>query len=456
MGQMVPAPDTLIVALATPRGRGALALVRLTGAGALDVVARLARRPAFAPRVATLVRLHLPPEGLAETAIVTVFTAPHSFTGQDSVEISTHGSPVIVDAVVRACLDAGARLARPGEFTWRAYLNGRLDLLQAEAVADLVAATTTAQVRVASAHLEGTLSDTIRAIGDEIARLRVLLEASLDFPDEGFHFIDPSALTVRIARVRESCATLLGSAEAGRRLHDGALVVVAGRPNAGKSSLFNALLGRQRAIVTAEPGTTRDLLTETASFGGVPVTLVDTAGLREAQNAIEREGVTRAEASVASADLVLLVVDPGAPPGDLEQSRQLWSRLDGRARLCVINKVDQWGERPDLRPVWCPSDAVAVSTREGAGIDVLEVRLGATLGQTTWEAATLTRARHRSLVGVCAAALERAERTASEGGSEEYILADLHEALTALEDLRGVESSDEVLDAIFSSFCIGK
>lgn len=453
---MVPAPDTLIVAQATPSGRGALALVRVTGTGSLAMVGRLARRDEFEPRVATLVRLHLSADGLAETAIVTAFVAPHSFTGQDSVEISTHGSPVIVDAVIRACLDAGARLARPGEFTLRAYLNGRLDLLQAEAVADLVAATTAAQVRVASAHLEGTLSETIRAIGDEIADLRVLLEASLDFPDEGFHFIGREELAARIARTRASCATLLGSAEAGRRLHDGALVVVAGRPNAGKSSLFNALLRRQRAIVTAEPGTTRDLLTESTSFGGVPVTLVDTAGLREGQNDIEREGVKRARGSVESADLVLLVVDPDASADDLAQTRQLWSTLEGRPSICAINKVDQWGVREWVRPEWCPPDAVAVSARDGAGIDQLEARLGAMLGSTTWEGATLTRSRHRSLVAECAAALERAECTASEGGSEEYVLADLHEALTALEDLRGVETADEVLETIFSSFCIGK
>ncbi len=264
---MVPAPETLIVALATPPGRGALALVRLSGAGALDVAARLARRETFQPRVATLARLHLP-EGLVEAAVVTAFTAPHSFTGQDCLEISTHGSPVIVDAVLRACLDAGARLARPGEFTWRAYLNGRLDLLQAEAVADLVAATTSAQVRVASAHLDGTLSLAIREMGDEIARLRALLEASLDFPDEGFHFIAPSEVVSRIGDLRAVCDRLLGSAAAGKRLHDGARVVIAGRPNAGKSSLFNALLKRQRAIVTPVAGTTRDLLTETTRLRG--------------------------------------------------------------------------------------------------------------------------------------------------------------------------------------------
>lgn len=452
---MVPAPDHLIVALATPPGRGALAIVRMSGAGAIELAAGLARRNAFAPRTATLVRLRLP-DDLVESAVVTTFTAPHSFTGQDSVEISTHGSPVIVDAVVRACIDGGARLARRGEFTWRAYLNGRLDLLQAEAVADLVAATSPAQVRVASAHLEGTLSETIRGIGDEIANLRALLEASLDFPDEGFHFIEPDELAQRVQAMHTTCQRLLETAAAGQRLHDGAQVVVAGRPNAGKSSLFNALLQRQRAIVTAEPGTTRDLLTESTSFGGVPVTLVDTAGIREAADDVERQGVSRAEASLASADVVILVVDPDAGASDLAASGELWSALEGRSRICVVNKVDVWGGRERAVPTWCPSDAIAVSARDGDGTAALEARLGAMLGQSSWEGATLTRARHRSLVAVCASALERAEQTAADGGSEEYVLADLREALTALEDLRGVESPDEVLASIFETFCIGK
>jgi tRNA modification GTPase len=294
---------------------------------------------------------------------------------------------------------------------------------------------------------------------------------------------------------------LLGSAEAGRRLLEGARVVVAGRPNAGKSSLFNALLGRQRAIVTSVAGTTRDILTETTSLGGVSVTLVDTAGLREGRDPIEREGVSRAEASLASADLVLLVVDSMAVAEELEESARLWGGLEGRARLCVINKLDLWtspawpapagpgvapsaaapptpeacalpgasavasagatpadvvGASPRAVPAWWPTDAVWVSARDGEGLQALEARLCAILGQVTWEGDTLTRARHRSLVGLCAAALGRAAATAGGGGSEEYVLADLHEALTALEDLRGVESPDEVLESIFSTFCIGK
>ena len=447
--------DTLIVALATPPGRGALALVRLSGAGAVRLVADLAGRPTLRPRVATHVHLQLP-GGLTDSALVTVFAAPHSFTGEDSAEISTHGSPVIVDAVLRACEARGARLARPGEFTLRAYLNGRLDLIQAEAVADLVDATTASQVRVASSHLEGALSREIAAMGDEIAQVRALLEASLDFPDEGFHFIESDVLVSRLEALCGTCARLMGSAAAGQRLRDGAVVVIAGVPNAGKSSLFNALLKRDRAIVTAVAGTTRDLLAEGASFGGVPVTLVDTAGIRESADAVEREGVSRAEESVASADVVVLVVDLGDQGEGVQGARGLWESLEGRPRICVISKGDTIAAAPLPVPSWCGPGALLVSAMDGVGMTALESRLAEVLGQTTWEGPTLTRARHRSLVGECGLALARALATASDGGSEEYVLADLKEALTALEQLRGVESADEVLVSIFSTFCIGK
>lgn len=452
---MAPETGSLIVALATPPGRGALALVRLSGQGALDVARRLSGRPVFRPRVATHTRLRLPGD-LTDSAVITTCVAPHSFTGEDAVEITTHGSPVIVDAVLQACLEAGARLARPGEFTYRAYLHGRLDLLQAEAVADLVAATTPAQVRVASSHLDGTLSESIRAMGDEIAALRALLEASLDFPDEGFHFIAPEAVVGRLRILQQTCVRLLGTASAGRRLHDGALVVVAGRPNAGKSSVFNALLGRSRAIVGPTAGTTRDLLTESIALGGVPVTLADTAGLRDTDDHVEREGVARAEQSMAAADLVIVVVDPSAGVDALEEGRSLWQSLDGRGRVCVLNKVDVWGASAAARPVWAPPDAIPVSATEGTGIDRLGEALAGVLGRVTWEGETLTRARHRSLVGECAAALARAEETATAGGSEEYVLADLGDALRALSDLRGVESAEDVLETIFATFCIGK
>ena len=451
---MEGAPDDLIVAPATAAGRGALAVVRLSGRDALGVASRLSGGTTWTPQRATRVRLRLA-DGVREDAVITAWVAPHSFTGQDLVEISSHGSPVIVDLVLRACFEAGARMARTGEFTLRAYLNGRLDLLQAEAVADLVAATTAAQVRVASAHLEGVLSERIRALGDALAEVRALLEASLDFPDEGFLFIEPDDLSRRLDAAVLACTELLGSADAGRRLHDGATVVIAGRPNAGKSSLFNALLRRQRAIVTAIPGTTRDLLTEMFEVGGVPVTLVDTAGLRETDDVVEREGVARTGGAVTAADLVIVVVNPLAAPGELEHSRHLWESVERSGAICVVSHADAIADAKSL-PGWLPASAVRVSSVTQSGVADLEGRMAAALGQASWQGATLTRARHRALVGRCRDALTRGAALACSGGSEEYVLADVHDALVALEELRGVETPDEVLETIFSSFCIGK
>ena len=451
---MVPPSDDLIVAPASPPGRGAISVVRASGREALRLATVLTGRSSFTPRRATRATLTLH-DGLFEDALVSVFVSPHSFTGEDLVEFSVHGSPVIVEALLHACFTAGARLARPGEFTFRAYVNGRLDLLQAEAVGDLVASTTPAQVAVASAHLHGALSHEIATMGDEIAALRALLEASLDFPDEGFHFIAPETLALRVEAVRTRCRRLLASASPGRRLHDGATVVIVGRPNAGKSSLFNALLRRQRAIVTDVPGTTRDLLTEVASFGGVPVTLVDTAGLRITTDVVEREGVARAEATMDAADVVLLVVDPGASPDDLAESSRVWSTLSGRDAICVSTRLDVQG-RGALRPEWMPADTVAVSCTTGENLSVLEQVLASLVGQGEWPGATLTRARHRSAIQQCESALGRAAETIADGGSEEFVLVDLRDALLALEGLRGVETTEQVLESIFSTFCIGK
>lgn len=449
------AADGLIVARATPPGKGAIAVVRLSGPGAIDVATSLSGRDHWVSRRATRTRIRLA-EGRHEDALVTVFREPASYTGEDLVEFSVHGSVAIVDGLLDACVGLGARLARPGEFTYRAYLNGKLDLLQAEAVADLVDATTLVQVGVASAHLDGDLSRAVTTWGDAIAQVRTLLEASLDFPDEGFHFIDVETLAGRLRALADEGVRMLGTANAGRRLHEGATVVLTGRPNAGKSSLFNALLRRQRAIVSAAPGTTRDLITESTTFGGVPVTLVDSAGLRDSDDVVERVGVERAEDVVAGADVVILVVDPSASGEDLEASRALFARLSDRVAIAVASKADVRRDTSSELPEWWPSDALEVSATTGEGIELLESRIASIVGQASWEGTTLTRARHRSLVSRCVSALECAATTALNDGSEEFVLVDVQDALRALEELRGVETPDDVLADIFGRFCIGK
>src|SRR5438552_1730395 len=318
------ATDDTIVAIATPPGRGALGVVRLSGPRALDLAGTLLERGnTLQPRHATFTRVTCDESATAlDEVVATFFPSPHSYTGEDVVEITGPGSPVVLHAVLRRAIAAGARLAEPGEFTLRAFLNGKRDLIQSEAVADLIDAATPLQARVAFDQLEGTLTERIAAIDARLFDLIAKLEASLDFPDEGYHFVEPARAAAEIGSVIEALDSLLAGAAAGRMIREGATVVIAGRPNVGKSSVFNRLAGAERAIVTAIPGTTRDLVTETVDVEGIAVTLVDTAGWRDTRDVVESEGVTRGTQARGVADLVLLVLD-ASEPLTLEDEQQL-------------------------------------------------------------------------------------------------------------------------------------
>ncbi len=301
--------DDSIVAIATPPGRGGIGIVRISGAGSPEIAAQIIdRSQPLEPRRATFTRIRATDE-----VVATYFPAPHSYTGEHVVEISAHGSPVVLRAIVASAIAAGARLAEPGEFTLRAFLNGKRDLIQAEAVADLIEASTPVQARVAFDQLEGTLTERIAAIDGDLFDLIARLEASLDFPDEGYHFIEPSEAARRITSLVARFDDLLAGARAGRLIREGATVVVAGRPNVGKSSLFNLLAGADRAIVTPVAGTTRDLVSERVDIEGLAVTLVDTAGWRETQDVVEREGVARSKQARDVAALLLVVLDRSEP-----------------------------------------------------------------------------------------------------------------------------------------------
>ncbi len=444
--------DDSIVAIATPPGRGGIGIVRISGPAAPAIAADvLERRVPLEPRRATYARVRV------DEVIATYFPAPHSYTGEDVVEISAHGSPVVLRGIVRHAIDAGARLAEPGEFTLRAFLNGKRDLVQAEAVGDLIAAATPLQARVAFDQLDGTLTRRIRDIDETLFDVIARLEASLDFPDEGYHFIEPAEAARRIAGVVAHVDTLLGDAQRGRMIRDGATAVIAGRPNVGKSSVFNALAGTERAIVTPIAGTTRDLVSEQVEVEGLALTLVDTAGWRDTVDVVEREGVARATQARGVADLTLLVLDRSEPL--TADDERLLEDTATRARIIVANKSD-------LPPAWDDSVVgpgfsrlVCVSAKTGAGFDELRraVACALTGGESLKDTAAISNARHIALLVEARANLAAAQDAASVGATpEEFVLTDLQAARARFDEIVGTRTSEDVLRHIFERFCIGK
>jgi tRNA modification GTPase len=386
-----------------------------------------------------------------DQVVVTFFPGPHSYTGEDVVELSAHGSPPVLRTIVEAAIAEGARLAEPGEFTLRAFLNGRIDLLQAEAVADLIDAVTPLQARAAFDQLHGTLTAAIGDLDGRLFDLIARLEASVDFPEEGYHFVDPDALAEAIDEIARRIDSLLADARRGRLVREGLQIAIVGKPNVGKSSLFNALVGAARAIVTEVPGTTRDLVTETVDFDGLRVTLVDTAGLRDTEDLVESQGVERSRLAATVSDLILVVADGSEPlaPGELEAIAQ---GIDIK-RLVVSSKSD-------LPAVWQCDEAVSVSAVTGAGFDVLRRRVAEALDiELLADRPQITNTRHIALLGKAQEALGRARAAALADGrslSEEFVLADLQLARAALEEITGKRTSDDVLAHIFERFCIGK
>lgn len=444
-----------IVAVATPPGRGGLGVVRVSGPEAQRVAATLLGRTSpFVPRHATVGRLRAPGLGAAiDEVVVTVFPGPRSYTGEDVAEISAHGSPVVLEAIVAGAVAAGARMAGPGEFTLRGFLHGKRDLVQSEAVADLIEAVTPLQARAAFDQLQGTLTGALARVEAPLFDLVARLEASLDFPDEGFHFITRDEVSRGLDAAVAQMDTLLAGAARGQLVRDGALVVLVGAPNVGKSSLFNALLNTERAIVTPTPGTTRDLVSERLSLEGLLVSLVDTAGLRETDDVVEREGVSRSAGALAAAELAVVVLD--ASRARSGEDDEVLRRTHGRPRVVVINKCDRppaWHDRP-----WSDDVVVAVSARTGEGLDTLAATLRSALmgDESARETPALTNIRHITLLREARSALVRA-RVAADDMPEEFLLADIHESLERLQAVTGRRTADDVLRHIFERFCIGK
>ncbi len=453
------ATDDTIVAVATPPGRGGLGVVRLSGPAALAIVERLIGAGPLEPRTARLATITRDADDGAtepiDQVLVTAFPAPRSYTGDDVVELSAHGSPVILEGILEAAVRGGARVAEPGEFTRRGFLNGRIDLVQAEAVADLVEAVTPAQARLAYDQLDGTLSTAIGEIAAALFDLIARLEASLDFPDEGYHFIERSEAADAIGEVAERVGALLASGRRGRVIREGRQVVIVGRPNTGKSSIFNALLGTGRAIVTDLPGTTRDLVTETLDIDGVPARLIDTAGVREAGDAVEAEGVTRARGALSVADLALVIFDRSHPFE--RDDTELLAETASMSRLLIVNKIDRpsaW----DGDPLASADEGIEISATAPGGVEPLREALATRLAteEPRRESAAIANVRHLELLERAAAALARAGAAAAAQVSEEFVLADLQEARVAFEEVTGKRTTDDLLRRIFSRFCVGK
>jgi tRNA modification GTPase len=452
------ATDDSIVAIATPPGRGGLGVVRISGSAALSIAGKiLDRRDPLEPRRATFTRVRAIEPGAIDEVVATYFAAPQSYTGEHVVEISAHGSPVVLDSIVRTAIAEGARLARPGEFTLRAYLNGKRDLVQAEAVADLVNAATPLQARMAFDQLEGTLTQRIAAIDAELFDLIARLEASLDFPDEGYHFIEPSETAVWIGAVVTRVNELLSGAKRGRVIREGATVVVVGRPNVGKSSVFNRLAGADRAIVTELAGTTRDLVTEQIDLSGLAVTLVDTAGWRETLDVVEREGVVRGERARAVADLLIVVLDSSEP---LQvEDEQLLAQTANQDRIIVANKSDL-EPRVDVNAHSVKDCRVLrVSAKSGSGFDEVSDQVIRTLtgDEALTDTAAISNTRHIALLEAARDRLICAQQSVATGDTpEEFVLTDLQAARAYFDEIVGVRTPDDVLQHIFERFCIGK
>jgi tRNA modification GTPase len=445
-----------VVALSTPRGRGALAVIRLSGPQAIAIAQRMARVDTFESRRATLTTLRSASDDeVLDQVLLTCFPAPHSLTGEDVVEISCHGSPAIIRRIIDATLESGASLAGPGEFTLRAVRNGKIDLAQAEAIRDLIAAQTDAAVKQAARQLNGELSKALDPFKERLVQVIVLLESALEFVEDDL----PAPQVDRIDETLESVISgvdrLSQSYRAGRLLQEGARVAITGRPNVGKSSLFNSLIRSERAIVTDVPGTTRDTLSESIDIGGVPVVLTDTAGLRKTTDNVETLGIERTNRAMGEADLVLVMLDGSSEVGP--EDCDLLNRTSDSNRIVVMNKCDLPSFESLAR---CVPDveAINVSARTGEGLSTLHGAILAKLNSAGAEDGSLliTNARHYDLLCNARGELEVARGCFRDRHSEELVLVPLHNALKLLGQITGETTTEDILSEIFATFCIGK
>jgi len=446
-------PQDTIAAIATPMGRGGVGIIRVSGEASKEI-ARAILGTLPEPRKAFFSSFRDPSGSALDEGIALYFPNPHSFTGEDILELQGHGGPVVMDMLLDAVLKQGARLARPGEFSERAFLNGKLDLVQAEAIADLIEADTATAVRLANRSLQGEFSRCIHELVDAITQLRIYVEAAIDFPEEEIDFLSDGKVSTDLQSVIDKTKDVQKKAQIGRLLRDGMQLVIAGQPNAGKSSLLNALVGRDRAIVTEIPGTTRDLLREQIQIDGMPLHLIDTAGLRESEDRVELEGIKRAKEEISRADHILWVFD--------DQTDPKYDALDHHGLPTDIpltrvrNKIDLTNSDAKIQET-AEGIEVSVSATTGEGMDLLREHLKQSMGyHGASEGEFIARRRHLNALSNAESHLLQGQTVFNETGNGELLAEDLRQSQNSLSEIAGEFSADDLLGEIFSSFCIGK
>ncbi|MDM7924150.1 MAG: tRNA uridine-5-carboxymethylaminomethyl(34) synthesis GTPase MnmE [Pyrinomonadaceae bacterium] len=450
-----------IVALATPLGRSGIGVIRLSGTDALEITKKLAASAVFDPRRATLAQLTEPEtQDVIDEAVVTFFRGPNSFTGENVIEISCHGSPVVLRRVIDFCLAAGARMADPGEFSLRALANGRMNLAEAEAIRDLIDAQSTGAARQAVRQLRGEFSHELQPIKDELLDVVVILESALEFVEDDLPETQTASIIGRLAKLADSVDRMASTFKAGRLLREGLKVALVGRPNVGKSSLFNSLLGTDRAIVTDIPGTTRDQLHERFTINDIPISLIDTAGLRETADTVESIGVERSRRAMADADLVLVMLD--ASERLTAEDRDILESVKELRHLVVLNKVDKLKGSPDSGIQEEIADIAGhplrISAKTGTGLDELTHAIVEPFAPSDADTTgfLVSDARHHDLLLRARDEIRGSADLISQRTSEEIVLVGLHNALRYLGEITGETTTEDMLTRIFSTFCIGK